>query len=268
MSPEVVISVRHLTKHFGSRRILNDVSLDIRQGETLVIMGGSGCGKSTFLRHLIGAIRPDSGEVWMFGKNIAAVSDDEMDDIRKKFGMLFQSGALFDSLTVGENIALPLREHAKLDDSIVSIVTRMKLELVGLRGFEKLMPSQLSGGMKKRVGLARAIVMDPKIVFYDEPTAGLDPIMTAVVDKLVIDLTKKLNITSVVVTHDMNSVFRIADRIVMFHQGNIVETGTPDQVRKSKNPLVQQFIAGEAEGPVSFFQQGEDYLEHLTSDAA
>jgi phospholipid/cholesterol/gamma-HCH transport system ATP-binding protein len=202
----------------------------------------------------------------MFGKNIATATDDEMDEIRKKFGMLFQSGALFDSMTVAENIALPLREHTKLDENIIGIIVKMKLELVGLRGFEHLMPSQLSGGMKKRVGLARAIVMDPKIVFYDEPTAGLDPVMTGVIDKLTIDLTKKLQITSVVVTHDMNSVFRIADRIVMFHQGNVLQIGTPDEIRHSKNPLVQQFISGGAEGPISFVQQGDDYLEHLTSE--
>ncbi len=262
---EIVINVKNLVKNFGSRRILNDISLDIYKGETLVVMGGSGCGKSTFLRHLIGAIRPDSGEVWMFGKDIAKASEEEMDQIRKKFGMLFQSGALFDSMTVGENIALPLREHTKLDKNIIGIIVKMKLELVGLRGFEDLMPSQLSGGMKKRVGLARAIAMDPTIVFYDEPTAGLDPVMTGVIDKLTIDLTKKLQITSVVVTHDMGSVFRIADRIVMLHQGNILQIGTPEEIKHSKNPLVQQFITGEAEGPISFFQKGDDYLEHLTS---
>lgn len=266
MENSVVISVKNLTKRFGSRTILNDLSLDIYQGETLVIMGGSGCGKSTFLRHLIGAIRPDSGEVWMFGQDIAKASDDQMHEIRKRFGMLFQSGALFDSMTVGENIALPLREHTQLDESIIHIIIKMKLELVGLRGFENLMPSQLSGGMKKRVGLARAIVMDPTIVFYDEPTAGLDPVMTGVIDKLTVDLTKKLRITSVVVTHDMNSVFRIADRIVMLHQGNIMQIGTPDEIRHSKNPIVQQFITGGAEGPISFEQQGDDYLEHLTAE--
>ena len=179
--------------------------------------------------------------------------------------MLFQSGALFDSMTGGENISLPLRERTKLDSNIINIIVKMKLELVGLRGFENLMPSQLSGGMKKRVGLARAIVMDPSIVFYDEPTAGLDPVMTGVVDKLTIDLTKKLNITSVVVTHDMNSVFRIADRIVMLHQGNVLEIGTPDEIRHSKNPIIRQFVAGSAEGPISFFQTGDDYLDHLTA---
>ncbi len=265
MEKEIVISVKNLVKDFGTRRILNGVSMDIYQGETLVVMGGSGCGKSTLLRHLIGSIRPDSGEIWMFGKDIAKISDDEMHEVRKKYGMLFQSGALFDSMTVGDNIALPLREHTKLDANIVNIIVKMKLELVGLRGFENLMPSQLSGGMKKRVGLARAIVMDPTIVFYDEPTAGLDPVMTGVVDKLTIDLTKKLNITSVVVTHDMNSVFRIADRIVMLHQGNVLEIGTPEEIRHSKNPIIRQFVAGSAEGPISFFQTGDDYLDHLTA---
>ncbi len=262
---EIVISVRNLTRNFGERRILNGINLEICQGETLVIMGGSGCGKSTLLRHLIGSMKPDSGEVWMFGQDIAKANEDELDQIRKKFGMLFQSGALFDSMTVGENIALPLREHAKLDEDIISIIIKMKLELVGLRGFENLMPSQLSGGMKKRVGLARALVMDPKIIFYDEPTAGLDPVMTGVVDKLTIDLTRKLNITSVVVTHDMGSVFRIADRIVMLHQGNVLQIGTPDEIKHSKNPIIQQFITGAAEGPISFMQTGDNYLEHLTS---
>lgn len=263
---EILISVKNLVKNFGSRRILNGITLDIYEGETLVVMGGSGCGKSTFLRHLIGSIRPDSGEVWMFGRDIAKATEDEMDETRKRFGMLFQSGALFDSMTVGENIALPLREHTSLDENVISIVVKMKLELVGLRGFENLMPAQLSGGMKKRVGLARAIVMDPKVMFYDEPTAGLDPIMTAVVDKLTIDLTRKLGMTSVVVTHDMGSVFRIADRIVMFHKGDIVQIGTPEEIKHSKNPIVQQFITGEAEGPIAFAQQGDDYLDHLTAE--
>jgi phospholipid/cholesterol/gamma-HCH transport system ATP-binding protein len=201
----------------------------------------------------------------MFGKDIAHATPDEMDETRKKFGMLFQSGALFDSMTVGENIALPLREHTDLNDNIIKIIVKIKLDLVGLRGFENLMPSQLSGGMKKRVGLARAIIMDPKIVFYDEPTAGLDPIMTGVIDKLTLDLTKKLSITSVVVTHDMNSVFRIADRIVMLHQGNVLQIGTPEEIKNTKNPTVKQFIVGEAEGPVSFSREGDDYLEQLTS---
>lgn len=262
-----IIRVNNLTKNFGARRILNGITLDIYEGETFVIMGGSGCGKSTFLRHLIGSIRPDVGDVEVLGHNLAKASSDQVDEVRKKFGMLFQSGALFDSMNVGDNVALPLREHTKLDESIIQIIVKMKLEMVGLRGFEKLMPSQLSGGMKKRVGLARAIVMDPKIVFYDEPTAGLDPVMTGVIDKLTMDLTKKLHITSVVVTHDMNSVFRIADRIVMLHQGDVLEIGTPDEIRRTKNPIVKQFVTGDAEGPISFFRKGDDFLDDLTADS-
>lgn len=261
-----ILQVKDLVKVFGGRTVLNGINLEVQRGQTMVIMGGSGCGKSTLLRHLVGAMKPTSGQVMMFGEDIAHATDDRMDEIRKRFGILFQSGALFDSMTVGENIALPLREHTKLDDNTISIIIKMKLELVGLRGFENLMPSQLSGGMKKRAGLARAIVMDPEIVFYDEPTAGLDPIMTAVIDKLIMDLTQKLHITSVVVTHDMHSVFRIADRIAMLYQGQVLETGTRDQIKHSKNPLVQQFVAGEVEGPVAFYQQGDDYLEHLTSE--
>jgi phospholipid/cholesterol/gamma-HCH transport system ATP-binding protein len=261
---DVVIQVEGLKKTFGGRTVLKSINLDIYRGETMVIMGGSGCGKSTLLRHLIGAMRPDEGRILFMGKDLSTVDEDGLDDIRKKFGMLFQSAALFDSLTVGENIALPLKEHTKLDDKIINIIVKMKLELVGLRGFEHLMPSQLSGGMKKRVGLARAIVMDPEVVFYDEPTAGLDPVMTAVIDKLVVDLSKKLNITSIVVTHDMKSVFRIGDRIAMLDKGEMIQIGTPQEIEKSSNPIVRQFVAGEVEGPVQFFQQGENYLEHLT----
>lgn len=263
---EVIIRVENLHKTFGGRSVLKNVNLDICRGETMVIMGGSGCGKSTLLRHLIGAMRPDSGRVVFMGQDLNTLNADQLDDLRKKFGMLFQSAALFDSMNVGQNIALPLREHTKLDDKIINIIVKMKLELVGLRGFESLMPSQLSGGMKKRVGLARAIVMDPEVVFYDEPTAGLDPIMTAVIDKLVVDLSKKLSITSIVVTHDMKSVFRVSDRIAMLDRGEIIQIGTPEEIEKSKDAVLQQFVAGEVEGPVQFFQQGDNYLEHLTDE--
>jgi phospholipid/cholesterol/gamma-HCH transport system ATP-binding protein len=261
---ETVIKVEGLVKKFGARRVLNGVNLEIYKGETFVIMGGSGCGKSTLLRHMIGALRPDEGKVYMFGEEIAALNEDQMDKIRKRFGMSFQSSALFDSLTVGENVSLPLKEHTKLAKSVIDIMIKMKLELVGLRGFEGLMPSQLSGGMKKRVGLARAIAMDPEIVFYDEPTAGLDPIVGAVIDKLILDLSQKLSITSIVVTHDMNSVFRIADRIAMLHEGKVIEVGTKEEIRNTKNELVRQFISGSPDGPVSFLQQKDDYLEQLT----
>ena len=262
---KVVIKVENLVKTFGEYRVLDGVNLEIYEGETFVIMGGSGCGKSTLLRHLIGALKPDSGTVLIKDKDISKAQDEELEEIKKRFGMLFQSAALLDSLTVEENISLPLREHTKLSPDIIKIMVKMKLSLVGLRGFEKHMPAELSGGMKKRVGLARAIAMDPDIIFYDEPTAGLDPIVGAVIDKLILDLSKKLLITSVVVTHDMNSVFRIADRIAMLHKGRILQIGSPDEIRNSANPIVQQFISGNVEGPIQFLTKGDDYLEQLTN---
>lgn len=260
----VIIKVENLVKEFSGRRVLDDVSFEVRKGETFVIMGGSGCGKSTILRHLIGQLRPDSGKVSLFGKDVTTLKESQMDEVRKKFGMLFQSAALFDSLTVEENIALPLREHTKLDEHIIKIMVKMKLELLGLRGFGHLYPSQLSGGMKKRVGLARAIALDPEIIFYDEPSAGLDPIVTAVIDKLILDLSAKLSITSVVVTHDMHSVFRIADRVVMLYQGKVLQIGTKEEMKNSKNAFVQQFITGSTEGPIEFLAPDEKYLEELT----
>lgn len=261
---KVAIKVEDLIKTFGERRVLDGINLEIYEGETFVIMGGSGCGKSTLLRHLIGALKPDSGKVTIKDKNITQISADELDEVKKDFGMLFQSAALLDSLSVEDNVSLPLREHTKLAPDIIKIMVKMKLALVGLRGFEKHLPSELSGGMKKRVGLARAIAMDPDIVFYDEPTAGLDPVVGAVIDKLILDLSKKLLITSVVVTHDMQSVFRIADRIAMLHKGRILQIGTAEEIKNSQNPIVQQFICGDVEGPIQFLSKGDDYLEHLT----
>lgn len=258
-----MIKAEDVCKAFDGRRVLNGVSLEIYRGEIFVIMGGSGCGKSTFLRHLTGALKPDSGKVYLLGKDLTELDGAQLDEIRKKIGMCFQSSALFDSMTVGENIALPLREHTELEDSVIDIVVKMKLEMVGLNGFERLMPSQLSGGMKKRVGLARAIAMDPQIVFYDEPTAGLDPIVSGVINKLILDLSKRLSITSVVVTHDMNSVFRIADRAAMLYQGKVIEAGTLDEIRMSKNEILKQFISGEPDGPISFARKGSDFLESL-----
>ena len=254
---KVIISVRDLVKSFETRRVLDGVSLDIYQGETFVIMGGSGCGKSTLLRHMIGAIQPDSGQVFFDSKDLITLSEDEKEKTKRRFGMCFQSAALLDYMNVEDNVSLPLKEHTALDSKIVGVIVKMKLNLVGLQGFEHLMPSMLSGGMKKRVGLARAIAMDPEVVFYDEPTAGLDPIVCAVVDKLILDLSKKLLLTSVVVTHNMESVFRIADRVAMLHKGRVLEVGTPEQIKNSTNPIIQQFIHGEIEGPINFLG-GED----------
>ena len=261
---KTTIKVENLVRTFGGRRVLDGVNLEILEGETFVIMGGSGCGKSTLLRHLIGSLKPDSGNVFIKGQDITKIGGRALDEIKKGFGMLFQSAALLDSLNVEKNVSLPLREHTKLAPDIVKIMVKMKLSLVGLRGFEQYMPSELSGGMKKRVGLARAIAMDPDIVFYDEPTAGLDPIVGAVIDKLILDLSKKLLITSVVVTHDMQSVFRIADRIAMLHKGRIMQVGTAEEIQNSDNPIVRQFISGNVEGPVQLLDKDDDYLDQLT----
>ena len=263
-----MIKIVDLIKSFDGRRVLDKVNLEIKQGETMVIMGGSGCGKSTLLRHLIGLETPDSGSVFIKGTDITTKKESELVEIRKKYGMLFQSGALLNSLSVGENVALPLTEHSNLDPKIINIIVKMKLELVGLSGFENLMPSQLSGGMKKRVGLARAIAMDPEIVFYDEPGAGLDPITAAVIDKLIMDLSAKLGMTSIVVTHEMKSAFRIADRMAVLYKGRVVEIGTPDQIKKSNHPYVKQFINGSPDGPEPLKKERGDYLKRLmgTSD--
>ncbi|MFH1846599.1 MAG: ABC transporter ATP-binding protein [Candidatus Omnitrophota bacterium] len=264
MGKEVIIETKGLVKKFNDRLVLNGVDLEIYRGETFVVMGGSGCGKSTLLRHLSGTLKPDSGRIFLLGKDITELYDSELDDIRKRIGMSFQSSALFDSMTVKENISLPLKEHTKLTKSVIDIMVKMKLELVGLRGYENLMPSELSGGMRKRVGLARAIAMDPDVVFYDEPTAGLDPIVAAVIERLIMDFSKKLSITSVVVTHDIKSLMTIADRIAMLYDGKVLQIGTPDEIKNSEDEIIQQFIRGSHDGPIQFFQQKGDYLEGLT----
>lgn len=247
---KAAISVQNVVKYFDDRKVLDGVSLDIYPGETFVIMGGSGCGKSTLLRHMIGAIQPDAGKVYIGEKDLTAMSEEGREKVKRRFGMSFQSAALLDFLTVEENVSLPLKEHTNLDPEIIKMIVKMKLSLVGLQGSENLMPSMLSGGMKKRVGLARAIAMDPEIVFYDEPTSGLDPVVCAVIDNLIMDLSKKLLLTSVVVTHNMESVFRIADRVAMLYNGRVLEIGTSEEIKNSKNEIVQQFIQGKLEGPI------------------
>jgi len=202
------------------------------------------------LRIMAGGVKPTRGQILFNGRDMSAVKGEELEKIRRSFGMSFQSAALLDFLNVEENVCLPIKEHTKLDAKIISIMAQTKLNLVGLQGFEKFMPSELSGGMKKRAGLARAIAMDPQIVFYDEPTAGLDPVVCAVVDQLIVDLTRKLAITSIVVTHNMESVFRIADRVAMLYQGRLLQVGTAQQIKDSADPIVQQFIRGDIEGPI------------------
>ncbi|MCF7873020.1 MAG: ABC transporter ATP-binding protein [Candidatus Omnitrophica bacterium] len=248
-----MISLKNVTKTFGDRTVIDDISLDIYRGETFVIMGCSGSGKSTLMRVMTGALKPDSGEVIIKDKNIATAKDSELNKIKKAAGMLFQYSALLDSLSVKDNVALPIREHTKLAENIIEIIVKMKLSLVGLRGFENYFPSEISGGMRKRVGLARAIALDPDIVFYDEPTSGLDPVVGGVIDKLIKDLSKKLLITSVVVTHNMQSVFDIADRSAMIHKGKITEINSNQSLKETKNPYVRQFIEGNPEGPMNVF---------------
>jgi phospholipid/cholesterol/gamma-HCH transport system ATP-binding protein len=263
LDSQAMISLRDLRVNYGEREILHGISFDVLHGETLVILGGSGSGKSTLLRTLVGLERPTSGGIWIKGKNIAALSESELDEIRKKIGMSFQGGALFGSMTVGENVALPLREHTKLEDSTIQIILRLKLEQVGLEGFEYYMPSQLSGGMKKRAAVARALAMDPEILFFDEPSAGLDPIIAAGIDQLILELKQAFRMTIIVVTHELASAYLIADRMVLIDKGNIVAIGTPDAMRASMQPRVRQFFDRVPEPEVV---RELDYLQMLTED--
>ena len=261
-SDSPVIEVTELVRKFGDRAVLNDISFNVYRGETMVVMGGSGCGKSTLLRHIIGSVKPTSGSVKIFGKEITSMNDREIADVRKRFGMLFQSGALLASLTVGENVALPLLQHTSMSIDEIEEIVEQKLQMVGLSGFEDLKPAEISGGMKKRVGLARALALDPELLFSDEPTSGLDPIMTAVVDQLTLKLTHGTHMTAVVVTHDMTSAFRIATRMIMLGHGDIIAQGNPEEIRTSPNPEVQQFINGEADGPIPLNLSQEEHAQH------
>jgi phospholipid/cholesterol/gamma-HCH transport system ATP-binding protein len=262
MTESPIIEVASLVRRFGDRAVLDDISFNVHRGETLVIMGGSGCGKSTLLRHMIGSMTPTSGSVKLFGEEITAMKEREIERVRLRFGMLFQSGALLASLTVGQNVALPLLQHTSKSPDEIEQIVKQKLEMVGLTGFETLTPDEISGGMKKRVGLARALALDPELLFSDEPTSGLDPIMTAVVDELTLKLTHGSHMTAVVVSHDMTSAFRIATRMIMLGHGSIVAEGTPDEIRDSANPEVQQFIHGRPDGPIPLNLSQEEHEHH------
>ncbi len=273
MTDDVVISVRNLVKSFANEsgeevRVLDDVNLDIRRGETLVIMGGSGCGKSTLLNCLIGEYTPNAGQIiyrtsdMPEPRDIVGMSDQALNAVRKRFGILFQSGALFNSMTVSENVSLPLREHSYVDPSVIDIVVVMKLQQVHMLEHRDKMPAQLSGGQKKRAGLARATALDPEILFYDEPSAGLDPVTSAAIDTLIIDLSKKLHVTSVVVTHEMDSAFRIADRMCMLDRGRVLRLATREEfdalrqrreadLQTREDRLIYQFLHGNANGPLT-----------------
>jgi len=260
---EPIISLRDLRVSYGDREILHGISFDVLSSETLVILGGSGSGKSTLLRTLVGLEKPSSGEILIKGRNLAKASASEMDEIRRKMGMSFQGGALFGSMTVGENVALPLREHTRLENSTIEIILRLKLEQVGLEGFEYYVPSQLSGGMKKRAAVARALAMDPEILLFDEPSAGLDPIIAAGIDQLIVQLKRAFRMTIIVVTHELASAFLIADRMLLIDKGNVIALGTREEIRGSTQPRVRQFLDRIAEPEIS----GEmDYLQMLTAD--
>ena len=273
---ETIIRTKELVKKFGTQTVLSGVNLDVTRGETMVVMGGSGCGKSTILRMMVGSFPPTSGSVELFGQDVNQLDEDHLNETRKKFGILFQSGALFNSMTIADNVSLPLHEHTDLDANIIDIQVKIKLELVGLREHANKFPSQISGGMKKRAGLARALALDPQILFYDEPSAGLDPVTSAEIDQLMLDLTKKLGVTSVVVTHEMDSAFTIADRMCMLDKGRVLRIGTRDDFDALRiksdaeatelsedDRLIRQFLRGDADGPLTQRKIETSYEEDL-----
>ena len=246
-----MIEIQNIHKWFGTQHVLRGVNLTIKEGETLVIIGRSGCGKSVLLKHIMAILEPDEGDIKIDGQSMFSMLPEQQDQCRLKLGMLFQGAALFDSLTVRENVGFSLIEHTKLSDEVIDEKVREKLRLVGLAGIEELMPASLSGGMKKRVGLARAICNEPKIILYDEPTTGLDPINADVINDLILRMQKQLKVVSIVVTHDMTSAYKVADRIAMLYDGRIIAVGTPAEIKNSKDPIVQQFITGSAHGPIT-----------------
>jgi phospholipid/cholesterol/gamma-HCH transport system ATP-binding protein len=243
-----LIELRDVHKRFGRLVVLDGVSLGVEEGESLVVIGASGTGKSVLLKHIVGLLKPDSGEVWFDGQRVDTMTDRELVAVRKQIGFLFQMGALFDSLTVEENIGFPIVEHTRKTPAEISRIVDEKLRMVGLPEVRKKMPAELSGGQRKRVALARAIALDPRLILYDEPTTGLDPIRSDVINELIIKLKREIRVTSVVVTHDMHSAFRVGDRIVMLDKGKTIFDGAPQQIQQSKNPLIRSFVLGEA-GP-------------------
>jgi phospholipid/cholesterol/gamma-HCH transport system ATP-binding protein len=273
---DVVIEVDDLLMRFGAQTVLSGLDLKVRRGETLVVMGGSGCGKSTLLRLMIGAINPTRGRIRLFGEDIAAIDENRLDAVRRRFGILFQSGALYQSMSIAENVALPMRELTDLPPDLIDLQVKMKLEAVGLREHADKFPAQISGGMKKRAGLARALALDPEIIFYDEPSAGLDPVTSAEIDQLIITLTKKLGVTSVVVTHEMDSAFTIADRMVMLDKGRCLKIGPRAEYERIRtiskeeaermpedDRIVRQFIRGDAAGPITDRRTLTSYADDL-----
>jgi phospholipid/cholesterol/gamma-HCH transport system ATP-binding protein len=280
MNDDPLIHVTDLVKRFDDQVVLNGVNLEVWPGETVVVMGGSGSGKSTLLRLMIGALQPTAGDVRLLGRDLSSLGEDGLNEVRKKIGILFQSGALFNSMTVAENVALPLQEHTMLDHNIIEIQVKIKLELVGLREHADKYPAQISGGMKKRAGLARALALDPHVLFYDEPSAGLDPVTSAEIDRLINDLSKKLGVTSVVVTHEMDSAFSVGDRMAMLERGRMLMVDTRqafEQLRDhpaerideldDRQLTIRQFLRGDAEGPITHRKAATNYAEDLLGAA-
>ena len=252
MSTDIpMISLQHVDKTLGGRKVLDDMSIDVERGEALVIVGGSGVGKSVTLKHMIGLMKPDRGHIVIDGQDISKMTEVALNRFRRKFGMSFQEGALFDSMSVFENIAFPLRRHTKFSEQQIEARVDECLDLVHLEGVASKRPSELSGGMRRRVGFARAISLKPEILLFDEPTTGLDPVISDVIAELIVEMDRTLNTTTVTITHDMKVAFKIADRVAMLYKGRIVEEGTPEEFQQSKNPIVQQFIEGRADGPLT-----------------
>lgn len=260
---EYVIEVKELVTHYDNRIVLKNVSFSIPKGLITVILGGSGCGKSTLLKHMIGLLKPTNGNIIINNKDITCLDEEGLNEIRKKIGVLFQGSALLNSMTIAENVALPLKEHTDLKESTIDIIVRMKLDLVGLSGFEDFYPSQLSGGMKKRAGLARAIALDPEILFFDEPSAGLDPVTAAGLDELIINLKNVFKMTIVVVTHEMPSVFKIADYVIMLDMGELIFKGNLDELKSSEHPKVRMFLERRVD---DIKYSPEDYFKFLAGE--
>ncbi|MFH0948593.1 MAG: ABC transporter ATP-binding protein [Elusimicrobiota bacterium] len=245
-----MIKIVDLHKSFGDNKVLSGVNLEIKDRETITIIGGSGCGKSVLIKHIVGLLNPDSGEIFVDETEITKLNERSLSEVQKNFGFLFQGAALFDSLTVGDNVAFGLRNLTDKSENEISEKVKMCLSMIGLEGIQDMKPSELSGGMKKRVALARAIATDPKYIFYDEPTTGIDPIMADVINDLIINLQRSLDITSIVVTHDMTSAYKISDRIAMLYDGKIIGTGTADEIKKTENQYIKQFTTGSSNGPI------------------
>lgn len=260
---ESAIEVIGLQTHYGDREILKDVNISVPKGKTTVILGGSGSGKSTLLKHIIGLLKPTKGRILIGGRDIAGMNEAELNEVRKKMGVLFQGAALLNSITLEDNVALPMREHTKLNESTIKIMVRMKLDLVGLSGFDNFYPSQLSGGMKKRAGLARAIALDPDYLFFDEPSAGLDPVTAAGLDELIIRLEKAFKMTIVVVTHELPSVFTIADYVIMLDKGLVLFAGSLEELRKADHPRIKMFLDRKPEQEV---YSPDDYFRIIAGD--